>query len=184
MPTAHGPRRDFTAAVAPTTAEDLAAGYRLGDRWLDTSAGALYVLQVASSGTWLAVSGGGGGGGGAPTGAQYLTLATDATLTAERTLALTSGQLTGADGGAGGAYTVSIAPNPTIPGTAGMVLPIGTTAQRGAATAGKLRASTTLGQLEWADGSGWQAVPLASDVTGATTAAGVYARRLAAVGGL
>ena len=48
-----------------------------------------------------------GGGGGAPTGAQYLTLATDGTLTAERVLT-PSAPLSGSDGGAGSAYTVSL----------------------------------------------------------------------------
>lgn len=49
-----------------------------------------------------------GGGGGAPTGAQYVTLATDATLSAERTLAAGAG-LAATDGGAGGAYTLATA---------------------------------------------------------------------------
>ena len=48
-----------------------------------------------------------GGGGGAPTDAQYLTLTTNATLTQERTLSLTL-PLSGSDGGAGAAYTVSL----------------------------------------------------------------------------
>jgi hypothetical protein len=45
--------------------------------------------------------------GGAPSNAQYLTLTTDATLTAERTLAAGAG-LTGTDGGAGAAYTLAV----------------------------------------------------------------------------
>lgn len=48
-----------------------------------------------------------GGGGGAPTDATYLTLTTNATLTNERTLSLTL-PLSGSDGGAGAAYTVSL----------------------------------------------------------------------------
>ena len=48
-----------------------------------------------------------GGGSGAPTGAQYLTLATDGTLTAERVF--TAGQnVKVTDGGAGGNYTVDV----------------------------------------------------------------------------
>ena len=49
----------------------------------------------------------GGGGGGAPTDATYLTLTTNATLTDERTLSLTL-PLSGSDGGAGAAYTVTL----------------------------------------------------------------------------
>ena len=48
-----------------------------------------------------------GGGGGAPTDATYLTLTTNATLTNERTLSLTL-PLSGSDGGAGAAYTVTL----------------------------------------------------------------------------
>jgi hypothetical protein len=48
-----------------------------------------------------------GGGGGAPTTAQYLTLATDGTLTSER-VATAGGGLTGTDGGAGGAWTLAV----------------------------------------------------------------------------
>lgn len=47
-------------------------------------------------------------GSGAPANAQFICLATDAGLTQERTLALESGVLSGADGGAGGSYTISI----------------------------------------------------------------------------
>lgn len=43
----------------------------------------------------------------APTNAQYLALATDATLTAERVL-VPGGGLTGTDGGAGGNYTLAV----------------------------------------------------------------------------
>jgi hypothetical protein len=49
----------------------------------------------------------GGGGGGAPTTAQYLTLATDATLTAERVLTPGDG-IAGTDAGAGSTYTLDM----------------------------------------------------------------------------
>lgn len=57
---------------------------------------------------------GGGGGGGAPTTAQYVTLATDATLTNERVLAVTSGDLTQTDGGAGNNVTLGLATVGTV----------------------------------------------------------------------
>jgi hypothetical protein len=50
-------------------------------------------------------TGGGGGGGGAPTSAQYLVLATDATLTNERVFT-PGNNIAITDGGAGGNYTV------------------------------------------------------------------------------
>jgi hypothetical protein len=50
----------------------------------------------------------GGGGGGAPTNAQYVTLATNATLTQERVLTAGTG-ITLTDGGAGGNLTIEAA---------------------------------------------------------------------------
>lgn len=51
---------------------------------------------------------------GAPVGAQYVTLATDATLTNERVLAVTSGELASTDGGAGGNVTLGLATVGTV----------------------------------------------------------------------
>jgi hypothetical protein len=51
---------------------------------------------------------------------------------------------------------VSIADNPIIPGTGGMVIPVGTTAQRGASTAGNVRQNSTLAYAETYNGTVWQ----------------------------
>jgi hypothetical protein len=56
------------------------------------------------------------GAGGAPANAQYVTLAVDGTLSAERVLACASGQLAGSDGGAGGSYTIGLATTAVTPG--------------------------------------------------------------------
>jgi hypothetical protein len=56
----------------------------------------------------------GGGGGGAPTNAQYVVVATDGTLTDERALAVTAGELTKSDGGAGGNLTLGLATVGTV----------------------------------------------------------------------
>lgn len=75
---------------------DLASGGVAGD-----------VLTLDVGGTtmsWVAPSGGGGGG--APTGASYVTLATDGGLTSERVLTAGAG-VSVTDGGAGGAVTVA-----------------------------------------------------------------------------
>lgn len=61
------------------------------------------LTMVAGAPAWAAAS----GGGGAPTSAQYLALAADATLTAERVFTPGAG-LTGTDGGAGAAYTLNV----------------------------------------------------------------------------
>ena len=63
---------------------------------------------------------GSGGGSGAPTTAQYVTLATDGTLTSERVLVGASSQVTITDGGAGGNVTIGLA-NTTRIGTVGSV---------------------------------------------------------------
>jgi hypothetical protein len=77
--------RDMISTVAPGATDDETLGYRVGDTWTDTVTPGFYVLvdATATAAVWYAPAGGGGGGG-APTGAQYLVGALDATLTAER----------------------------------------------------------------------------------------------------
>ncbi len=67
--------------------------------------GKLYFKK--SNGDVVDLESGGGGGGGAPTDAQYLTLATNATLTDERVLTAGTG-ITITDGGAGSTATVAV----------------------------------------------------------------------------
>ncbi len=102
-----------------------------------------------------------------------------------RTITGTASEISVTDGsGVSGAPTIGLASNPTIPGTGGAVLPIGTTAQRGASTAGRLRASTTLGVLEYYSGTGWEQVASESYVTTVSSALIAGVRRLALFGGL
>lgn len=56
------------------------------------------------------------GAAGAPTNAQYLVTALNGSLSAERLLVPTAGQIVGSDGGANGSYTIGLA---TMPGVAG-----------------------------------------------------------------
>jgi hypothetical protein len=70
----------------------------------------------------------------------------------------------------GSIATVAIAANPTIPGTAGVVIPVGTTAQRTAApTNGILRYNTTLAQFEAYTNGAWSVLSTGS--TGVTSVA-------------
>lgn len=77
---------------------------------IDISTGTGYYLDAAATVQPLA----GGGGGGAPTGATYLTLSLNGTLTAERVL--TAGTAIGfTDTGANGTLTVSVGSLDTVP---------------------------------------------------------------------
>ena len=70
----------------------------------------------------------------------------------------------------GSIATVAITPNPTIPGTGGIVIPVGTTAQRTASpTNGILRYNTTIAQFEAYTNSAWSVLSTAS--TGVTSIA-------------
>ncbi len=59
----------------------------------------------------------GGGGGGAPTDAQYVTLAANGSLSNERVLTGTAGEIVFTEGGAGGAVTASLAATEVSAGT-------------------------------------------------------------------
>lgn len=74
-----------------------------------------------------------------------------------RELTGTSDQIDVADGtGVSGAPTFSISDNPVMPGTAGMGIPQGTTAQRVTPTSGiGLRYNTTIEAVEYYDGTDW-----------------------------
>lgn len=78
----------------------------------DSGAGAGEEITVGSgltmTGTTLEAT---GGGGGAPTNAQYVTLATDGTLSQERVLTGTANQITVTDGGAGSTVTLATPQN-------------------------------------------------------------------------
>lgn len=91
---------------------------------------------------------------------------------AARTITGTSNEIDVAAGdGSSGDPTIGIADNPTIPGTGAVLLPTGTTAQRPANTAGKLRWNTTDATLEVANGSGWTDVLVSG---GSSIATGTY----------
>ena len=69
--------------------------------------GVAFLQYDSTSQRWRAVSGGGGGGGGAPTTSQYVVIALDGSLSAERVLAV-SGLATLTDGGANANATIGV----------------------------------------------------------------------------
>jgi hypothetical protein len=78
----------------------------------------------------------------------------------------TSNQITVVNGlGLGGPTNISITPNPIIPGTAGMGIPSGTTAQRVIPSSNiSLRYNTTLSILEYWTGTAWSQINNSGEV--------------------
>ena len=89
-----------------------------------------------------------------------LGVTTDGTALEYKTLNGTANQITVTQ--AAGSSTVALATNPVVPGTGGMVVPAGTTAQRVTAP-GVIRLNTTSTSFEAYDGSNWK--PLSSPNT-------------------
>ena len=68
--------------------------------------------------------------------------------------------------------TVAIASNPVLPGSGGVVVPSGTTGQRGSSTLGNIRYNSTTGLFEGYNGT-WTAFASGSGVTSITTGTGL-----------
>ena len=75
--------------------------------------------------------------------------------------------------GLSGNPTIAIASNPTLPGTAGVALPSGTTAQRAAASNGTLRYNSDTGLLEAYLSGVWTSLSAGSGVTSVATGTGL-----------
>ena len=69
--------------------------------------------------------------------------------------------------------TVAIASDPVLPGSGGVVVPVGTTGQRGTATDGNLRYNVTTGTFEGYANAAWTAFALGSGVTSVATGTGL-----------
>lgn len=65
---------------------------------------------------------------------------------------------------AGSNLVISLAENAVFPGTGSITLPSGTTAQRGATVAGRLRYNSETGSLETVVGSQWERVVVSRDI--------------------
>lgn len=104
------------------------------------------VLSVAKGGTNLTALG---------TANQMLGVNPGATGLEYKTVSGTANQIIVSQ--TAGANTFALAPNPVFPGTGGVVLPTGTTAQR-IGTSGTVRLNSTTGQFEAFNGSTWQPI--------------------------
>jgi len=103
-----------------------------------------------------------------------VTLSTAGAITGS-TITGTSNQITVTNGsGVGGNPTISITSNPSLPGTAGVVLPSGTTGQRSVApTNGTLRYNTSTTLLEAYLNNTWTSLASGSGVTSIATGTGL-----------
>jgi len=89
------------------------------------------------------------------------------------TITGTASQIGVANGtGVSGNPTISLATDPVIPGTGGVVVPAGTTGQRGTSTLGNFRFNSTTGLFEGYNGA-WTAFASGSGVTSVATGTGL-----------
>ena len=89
------------------------------------------------------------------------------------TITGTASQIDVANGtGVSGNPTISLASDPVIPGTGGVVVPAGTTGQRGTSTLGNFRFNSTTGLFEGYNGA-WTAFASGSGVTSVATGTGL-----------
>jgi len=89
------------------------------------------------------------------------------------TITGTASQIDVANGtGVSGNPTISLANDPVIPGTGGVVVPAGTTGQRGTSTLGNFRFNSTTGLFEGYNGA-WTAFASGSGVTSVATGTGL-----------
>lgn len=81
-----------------------------------------------------------------------------------RTLQGTANEISITNGNGSSDPTFRLALNPIIPGTAGMTIPVGTTAERGAGANGKIRYNSDLGAYEGYSAGNWQQLVIAGTV--------------------
>jgi len=117
----------------------------------------------ALTGVALAVAGATG------TGALALT---GPTTVSTRTILGTTSQIAVTDGNFANSPVIAIASDPIVPGTGGIVIPAGTTGQRGSATLGNIRYNSTTGLFEGYNGA-WTAFASGSGVTSVATGTGL-----------
>ena len=150
-----------------------------------TSSTAITGRSIAVSGSGLSIADGSGVSGN-PTialdgtvaslannsGTGFLALPGNGTV-AGRTLTGTANQIGITNpNGIAGSPVFSIADNPVIPGTGGVVVPAGTTGQRGTGTLGNFRYNSTTGLFEGYNGA-WTAFASGSGVTSIATGTGL-----------
>ena len=143
-----------------------------------TGSGAVSARSIGVSGTGLSVSNGSGVSGDptlsltglisaiAQVGGTGLLAIQNGTTAGNVLIAGTSDQISVANGnGQGGNPTLSISSNPVIPGTAGMVIPLGTSAQQPVGTQGQIRFNSDTQTFDGYAAGNWRQFSVAGGVT-------------------
>ena len=98
---------------------------------------------------------------------------TSPTTVSTRTILGTGSQIDITDGNFANSPVIAIASDPVLPGSGGLVVPIGTTGQRGSSTNGNFRYNTTTATFEGYANNAWGAVITGSGVTSISTGTGL-----------
>jgi len=102
-----------------------------------------------------------------------MTITTGGAISATSILGTTS-QIAVTNGNAvSGNPTIAIANDPVLPGTGGLVVPVGTTGQRGSSTNGNFRYNTTTATFEGYANNAWGAITTGTGVTSIATGTGL-----------
>ena len=117
----------------------------------------------ALTGVALAVAG--------ATGLGALTLTSPTTVSTRQILG-TAGQINVTDGDFVNSPAIGIASDAVLPGTGGVVIPVGTTGQRGSSTLGNIRYNSSTGLFEGYNGA-WTSFASGSGVTSIATGTGL-----------
>ena len=117
----------------------------------------------ALTGVALAVAG--------ATGTGALALTSPSTVSTRQILGTTN-QIAVTDGNFVNSPVIAIASDAVLPGTGGIVIPVGTTGQRGSSTLGNIRYNSTTGLFEGFNGA-WTAFASGSGVTSIATGTGL-----------
>jgi hypothetical protein len=95
------------------------------------------------------------------------------TTIAGRQITGTANQITVTDGNGAGNPTLAITSDPILPGSGGLVVPSGTTGQRGSSINGNLRYNTTTATFEGYANNAWGSITTGTGVTSVATGTGL-----------
>lgn len=126
----------------------------------------------ALTGVALAVAG--------ATGTGALALTSSTTVSTRQILGTTS-QIDIADGDFANSPVIAISADPVLNGNGGLVIPVGTTGQRGTSTNGNIRFNTTTGLFEGYNGA-WTAFAAGTGVTSVGTGTGLSGGPITSIG--